>query len=627
MEPKVIDQPSTAQPKQSTTDRKNIDQLKGYKKFYEPKWYLAQAFYEGVHFANPRKDKNGQWDRITMGKNKSIREVPKAKKQVNAVRNLIMKRRQRPVVYPDVNVIIADSQGDEAKRQAEEDKALEQSRYVDYYMNEVMKLGRHKKKLIKYAALYNVAYIQILNEDGKKSFAVYDPFEVSIYPNISNINEYPMLVKHVSHRFEDLIGNDLYDQAVITKLAAEGGDGKYSDSQYKNAMMRERYGKAPEDTVIIDELYEIVKAQVNPDGTLYVEEKIEEETGVQVPAEQAQEGNVEEGDEAMPAPHEEERMRIRAYIGTDLVREEVTNLKTLPFSMFCWGDEAYATSFMEDLMPLNKAYDIFVSKLEHKAKKMDTGRYAIQAGENTKVLTTNDGEYVRYKRIAPKVMEEAGVPNAFMETINLLEDDMKEIGVALTGSGGLPAGVEAWRAIESIKEIDYGSIGLQQENLDECLTDVAEKLTEMLAYDQTTIENVAIKDEKGVNQPMKVIGKRGAEIIGKEGIGADVLVLDPSRKTKVEVESEMTWTEAGKRELTLDLVREGLMPKEMAIDVLKFGNSRDVMQRLVAEMTMGKSIIDAPDFKLLPPDLQQAIVKYLAQGGTITDGGAITNNE
>ena len=126
---------------------------------------------------------------------------------------------------------------------------------------------------------------------------------------------------------------------------------------------------------------------------------------------------------------------------------------------------------------------------------------------------------------------------------------------------------------------------------------------------------------------MQVIGKRGAEIVGAEGLGENVLIIDPSRKTKVEVESEMTWTEAGKRELTLDLVREGLMPKEMAIDVLKFGNSRDVMQRLVAEMTMGKSIIDAPDFKLLPPELQQAIVKYLAQGGTITDGGAITNNE
>jgi hypothetical protein len=39
------------------------------------------------------------------------------------------------------------------------------------------------------------------------------------------------------------------------------------------------------------------------------------------------------------------------------------------------------------------------------------------------------------------------------------------------------------------------------------------------------------------------------------------------------------------------------------------------MDKLLVEMTKGKSIIDMPDFKMLPVELQQAIVQYLAQGG------------
>lgn len=605
---------------QAVKDRKAIDQLQSYKKHWEPRWYLAMAFYEGVHFTYPKKDTTGNWQRRNeVGKNKVIREIPKAKKQLDSVRNLILKLKQRPIVYPDKNIIIADGVDPEKQKQ-EEQKALLQGRFLEYYLNEKMKLARFKKKLVRYAELFHVSYIQILNDNGKKEFAVYDPFEISVFPTISNINDYPMLAKHVSHRFEDLVGNELYDQEVITRIANNAKDGKFSGSIYKDSYMRERYGNAPEDNVMVDELYQIVKVKVDQDGQVVEDEAMYEadynESIKQYEGQMQEDGVTPVEIPQMGELEEVERLRIRAYIGTDKVRDEVTKLSMIPISMFCWGDEAYATSLMEDLMPLNKAYDVFVSKLEHKAKKLDTGRIVIQQGESTKLLTTNDAEFVRYKRFKPEIMEEASVPNAFMAAINLCEGDMREQGIALTSAAGIPPGVEAWRAIESLKDIDYAGIGTQSDNLNECLTDITEKLTEMLAYDMTESEVVQMENEKGKPQSYNVIGKRGADILTQGGapLPSDTIVIDPNRTVKVEIESEMTWTEEGKRNLVLDLIKGGILPKEIGLEALKFGNTKDVLQKLIEQETFGKSMIDAPDFKALPVEMQQQILQFLSQG-------------
>jgi hypothetical protein len=398
------------------------------------------------------------------------------------------------------------------------------------------------------------------------------------------------------------------------------GSGKYSGSIYKDSYMRERYGNAPEDNVLVDELYQIVRVKVGEDGQVIDDEEAYEaeykESIKQYEGQFQEDGVTPVEVPEMGEIKEEERLRIRAYIGTEKVRDEMTKLSKSPMSMFCWGDEAYSTSFMEDLMPLNKSYDIFISKLEHKAKKLDTGRIVMQKGEDAKILTTNDGEFIRYKRHKPEVMEEASVPNAFMNAISITENDMREQGVAMTSAAGLPTGVEAWRAIESLKEADLGSIGTQLDNLNECLTDLTEKLTEMLAYDMTDIEKVIMKDEDGNPKAYRVIGKRGKDILEQGGntIPDDVIVIDPNRTTMVEVESDMTWTKEGQRYFTLDLIKAGILPKETALETLKFGNTKDIIQKLIQESTYGKSLIDAPDFKVLPVELQKQILTILANG-------------
>ena len=48
---------------QTKQDTQRIQTLKDYKKRFEPRWYLVEAFWEGFHFTYGTKDKDGNWDR------------------------------------------------------------------------------------------------------------------------------------------------------------------------------------------------------------------------------------------------------------------------------------------------------------------------------------------------------------------------------------------------------------------------------------------------------------------------------------------------------------------------------------------------------------------------------------
>jgi hypothetical protein len=372
----------------------------------------------------------------------------------------------------------------------------------------------------------------------------------------------------------------VYDQTIVSGLLEGTSQGKFSDNMWKQQLMSERYGRAPTDLIPIDEFYEIV----------------EDTAG-------------------------EKQLVIKTYLGNRQIRlKPETNLTKIPISMFCWSDEALQTSFFEDIMPINKAYDIIISKLEQKAKKLDTGRIIMQKGEDAKVLTTNDGEIIRWKKFRPEVMQEASVPNAFMEYVARLENDLKEQGVSVAAMTNLPAGVKAWRAIETLKESDYASIGTQMDNLNECMVDITEKLIEMEAADKTVAERVQIPMEKGEADSFQVIGQAGADIYSEltnnQPIPEDTVVISDDMILKVEIETDLAYTEQAKKDNIMEMVGAGIVPIEVAIDLLNVGNTKEIMDKLKEQMTMGKSMIDMPDFQVLPRDLQQAIVKYLTSGAS-----------
>lgn len=569
-----------------TTEDRDIREIKiltEKKQQYEPRWYMSSAFWEGVHFFSGEKDKTGAFKRVKLPKGKVLREIPKAKKLIKNIRTLLLKPNFTPVVYPDRSSTVDINNSEDKDKIL--DEATKQGKIIRHKMVEEMKFKRHLKKLIRYAAMYSVGYIQIFNDDGKLSFGVYDPFDISVNPVISNINEHPVVIKHFYKSKRELEESEIYDQDKLTKALEGESGGKYSKNQYKNDLMVNRYGTAPDDTYIVDEVYRVEKEE---DGT--------------------------------------EKVSIRSYIGEVQIRKEEeieTELTKIPIAMFCWEDEAYTTSLLEELIPLNKAYDKFVTKLEEKVNKLGTGRMLIQKGEDTKVITTKDGEILRYKRTKPDIMKEADISGAYVEVLNTLNQDMNEQGVS-AATGNIPSGVKAWHAIEALKEADFDSIGTQQDNLIECIVDITEKVAEAMAQ-TTEIKEVQVSNGNDIEntETLKYTGQAGKDTLttGGQDINSDVIIIDPNRYIKVEVESAMSYSQVAEKDMAMELAKEQLIPVEVLLDVLKLGNTADIIEKMNEIKTKGMSLIDAPDFQMLPRDLQKAIVLYLDSGGAITDPG------
>lgn len=565
----------------TTEDLKTIKYLTGKKEQYEPRWFMSSAFWEGVHFFSGKKDKAGAFIKTKLPKGKVLREIPKAKKLLKNVRTLLLKPKFTPVVYPDMSAITGE--GDEKKKEFEQ--AKNQGKVVRHVMVEDMKFKRHIKKLVRFAEMYSVGYLQVHNDGDSMSMEVLDPFDVSMDPEVNHVNDTNVIIKHFYKTKEQLEETEIYDQAKVKKALEGDQDNKYANNQFKNELLTNRYGDAPDDAVILDEAYRLEKDEA---GDTHV--------------------------------------TVKTYANNQQIRKEEhikTKLTKLPFSVFCWEDEIYTTSLLEELMPMNKAYDKFITKLEEKVNKLGTGRMLLQAKEPTKVITTKDGEILRYKRTKPDIMREADISNAYMEVINVLQADMNEQGVS-AAAGAIPPGVKAWHAIEALKEADYSSIGTQQDNLEECIVDITEKVTEMIAFDTITKKTVQ-PVEKYIEKTSAIqyIGARGKEVMttgtNKEDISDEVTVIDPNRTTKVEVESAMAYSEVAKKDMAMELASKEIIPVEVLIDILQLGNSEEIIDRMKELSTQGKSIIDMPEFKMLPMDLQKAITVYLDQGGAITD--------
>jgi len=106
------------------------------------------------------------------------------------------------------------------------------------------------------------------------------------------------------------------------------------------------------------------------------------------------------------------------------------------------------------------------------------------------------------------------------------------------------------------------------------------------------------------------------KVSGGGQIPENTVVIEDNMILKVEIETDLAYTEQAKKDNVMEMVEKGIVPIEVAIDLLNVGNTKEIMDKLKEEMTMGQSMIDMPDFKVLPRDLQQAIAKYLATGAS-----------
>lgn len=539
-----------------------IKNLKKSKDHMLARWMINRSFYENSHFTMGEIDKNGSPVKIS-GK-KPYREIPLATDQIDGMRNMLLANKPEPYIYPDDRVSSNEEMTDEEFRKKVDAEINIWGKAIEYLLDEEIKLKNILKTAIKYTLLYSTSYLQVYHDGDKYAMDAYDVFDISIYPTIKKIGDYPYLVKHVAKPLKALKLNKRYNHIDFKVLKEKLTENRYFADEMKNSLYAGKFGYADPDTVVVDELYAM----------------------------------------------EEEGLAIYSYISNELIDAQSpkeTKLKSIPFAMFLSGEEPYELSQIEKFIPLNKTLDVLITKLERRVKRLDGGRLAIQASEPIKTVKTSDGEFIRYKRTAPVPLPEENYPSTLLNLVGILQQLFNSLGVnAAVSSTGIPKGVEAWRAIESLKQSDYGKMENITQNLGECLTEITEKLVELVSVTEVTPRNIVIPN---TNERISIVGK-GGENMAKEG----TLIFSPQKRLKVVIESGLTHTPEAKRELVMQLVGAQLLPRELAIEMLKIGNTREIMDKLNQDLVAGKSIVDAPDFQVLPKKLQMAIVQYLQSG-------------
>jgi len=547
------------------TQSEHIEVIKNLRKSKEnllTRWITNRAFYENNHFTMGEMDKNGNVVKLS-GK-KPYREIPLTTDQIDGMRNMLLANKPQPYIYPDDRIVSDVEMNDQEFRKTIDTEINTWGKAIEYLLDEEIKLKTILKTLIKNTLLYSTSYLQTYHDGKKYCMDAYDVFEISIYPTIKKIDDYPYLVKHIAKPLKAIKLSGRYKEIDFKKLKERLTENRYFSDDMKNALYVGKFGYADPDTVVIDELY------------------CQEENG----------------------------LAIYSYIGNELIdaqSPEETKLKRIPFSMFVSGEEPYEMAQIEKFIPLNKTLDILITKLERRIKRLDGGRLAIQASEPIKTVKTTDGEFVRYKRTAPTPLPEENYPATIVNLVGIIRELFNALGVnAAVSSSGIPKGVEAWRAIESLKQSDYGKMENLTQNLSECLTEATEKLIELVSVTEVTPKNIIIPN---TNERIKIVGASGKTLASN-----DTLIFSAEKRLKVVIESGLTHTPEAKRELVMQLVGAQLLPRELAIEMLKIGNTREILDKLNQDLVAGKSIIDAPDFQVLPKRLQMAIVQYLQSG-------------
>jgi hypothetical protein len=202
---------------------------------FEFRWYLADKFYENEHFPKRLNYTTGVLERVQFPKGFQPRPIPRAKKIIDSLANLVLFEDPRWVIYP-AHLTEEERQDPEKLK-----KIYENVKNIERFFQDAWHYLRIKdiaRQLVYLAAKYNVGYVEVgINEEGALFLDVYEPFDIYHAPDLKDLNEASYLIKVVRKTIKSLKdaknfeGEPLYDQEVLKEIKPEY---KYSASEYKH---------------------------------------------------------------------------------------------------------------------------------------------------------------------------------------------------------------------------------------------------------------------------------------------------------------------------------------------------------------------------------------------------------
>jgi len=491
---------------------------------FEKRWYLVDNFYEGKHFVNSLSS-TGELVKQRFPKGVDVAPIPRLKKQMETMLNLLFTNNPRWVVYP------FELTEDKDKKYYEKVARAFQILWT------VLQLKSHLRSAAFYALKHNVGYLEVGMDDKQRLFVDhYDTYNIYHEPNIESLDETHYLIKVVSKTINELENSEIYDQDVVKELSPEY---KYSISEYKHIREQEKFGQ---EKGIGDKRLQkvLIKEFWLKDGDKWI---------------------------------------LTTECQGKLLREPQVIDYSLPFVDIKLGEgEIYQTSIFEDLIPLNKKIDVAVAYLEKYIKTSPQGVLLVPEGTSVERILNKSGEIITYKGVTPpQYLQPNPLNPAVMGYEELLRSFMDERAISVMAFGKLPPGVKAWRALEALKNIEFANLQTAIENLNKGIERLGYKLLEIISHGATEPIPL-VYEEKGELKQMKLINEQAYQTNANYQKDEDIVPIVSKYRLKVEVEQGTAYTEEGKRETALELARLGKIDDKTLLEMLHFSNVGDIVE-------------------------------------------------
>ncbi len=454
---------------------------------YARQWFINWSFYEGNHFVWWNQASNVVTP-INPAPGRVLRAVPKTRKQVEAVNNMMMASSVRWEVIPE-----DDEKGDI------EDVA----KRVNHFLQDQWDHLRIRSKLddlLMYGSYCPYSVIEAGWDSDKEDIyvTVRDAFDV-LLPPCDDIEEAPFVIITYKETLENIKKNKAYKNTELVKESP-----MYAYSFFKEQRIESKLQGGQRQY----EEYDETKSCIVKEGWY----KVKGENG-------------------------KTHIRLLVVADEQLLMDETYDQEDYPFVMYkSYPGDIYQPAFIEKFIPLNKSLDVLVSQVENFINLMVRGRYLQQKGSSFSRIHNEDGEIIQWDVAPPEAQPIPSIPGFVFNHIANIERWIEEQGVSTAALGKVPKGVKAYKAIESLKQTDFANLRIMVNNLQDTIEKLTEKILDLAAKNYLLPQTVYRMDNLGKNDKFKVIGESGAKLdINRSAMQGENAPVVISNKFRVKV--------------------------------------------------------------------------------------------
>jgi len=520
-----------------------VDPAKSERQSTEAKWYVSKSFLDGKHYAS--------YNTVT----NTIETPPRNKRSIRLVINKTrwaMRSVQNFTTryQPKFECVPGDLDDETIKNARRSGKLLD-------YLHTQLHLRMKIRVLVGNGLSTSVGFWELGWDDtamggmGQVTVDNHDPFD--IFLPLTTYIEGPII-------HAPFIGK------VISKNVAE----IHADERYPK---KEREAVVPDEELALSTMKSKILRREGQKGTREEGQQtaLLYEIWLYDP-----EGNDKDGN-----------IKIVTFAGDKLLRDEDLELTEYPIYIFQPepSSRLYNPSWVQDLVPINKAIDRLQSQILEYNNEMLRGRFMGPKGHGINVASIGRGVGA-----GPEMWEyNSGFPieqvpmHPLPLTVHRQNDDLNRAHEDGSGSheasmGVNPSGGRSGKALEALQAADSNNLSGIRESLEDFLSVVGSRILDIVADKYVASRVVKLTDpEEGGQGFMKVAGEAAGE--APEG----TTIVNKDNEVIVKIGSNLGYTREAQRETLLELKSAGIVPADEVLRQFEFPNIEEMSRKAKEE--------------------------------------------